>query len=101
MSKSGRHGSLAAGAGIVIGMAFGFGVGAAPAADVLRVGADSDYRPISYPDASGKMIGFDVDFANALASHMGVELQYEGMAWDGIIPALQAKKIDAVTDLVV
>ncbi len=71
------------------------------AAEVLRVGADADYRPISYPDASGKMIGFDVDFATALASHMGVGLQYEGMAWDGIIPALQAKKIDAVTDLVV
>jgi len=66
----------------------------------LRVGADSDYRPISYPDPSGKMIGFDVDFATALASHMGVKLQYEGMAWDGIIPALQSKKIDAVTDLV-
>jgi ABC-type amino acid transport substrate-binding protein len=71
------------------------------AASVFRVGADADYRPISYPDASGKMIGFDVDFANALAFHMGVELKYEGMAWDGIIPALEAKKIDAVTDLVV
>jgi ABC-type amino acid transport substrate-binding protein len=67
----------------------------------LRVGADADYRPISYPDPSGKMIGFDVDFATAVASHMGVKLQYEGMAWDGIIPALQSKKIDAVTNLVI
>jgi ABC-type amino acid transport substrate-binding protein len=67
----------------------------------LHVGADADYRPISYPDPSGKMIGFDVDFATALAAHMGRKLQYEGMAWDGIIPALQAKKIDAVTDLVI
>src|SRR5262249_25437094 len=66
----------------------------------FRVGADADYRPISYPDPSGKMIGFDFDFATALASHMGMKLQYEGMAWDGIIPALQAKKIDAVTDIV-
>lgn len=66
----------------------------------LRVGADSDYRPISYPDPTGKMIGFDVDFATSLAEHMGMKLQYEGMAWEGIIPALQSKKIDAVTDLV-
>jgi cystine transport system substrate-binding protein len=100
MSKYGWLGRLTPAAVIVVGAAFSF-AGVAFAADVFRVGADSDYRPISYPDASGKMIGFDVDFANALASHMGVELQYEGMAWDGIIPALQAKKIDAVTDLVV
>ncbi|MCS0502162.1 ABC transporter substrate-binding protein [Ancylobacter mangrovi] len=67
----------------------------------LKVGADPDYRPISFTDESGKLVGFDVDFATALGKHMGVPVDYQGMAWDGIIPALQAKKIDAITSIVV
>ncbi|HXX38067.1 MAG TPA: ABC transporter substrate-binding protein [bacterium] len=68
---------------------------------VLRVGADPSYRPISYTDKSGKMIGYDVDFATALAKRLGVPLHYEGVAWDGIIPALQSHKIDTITDMVI
>jgi ABC-type amino acid transport substrate-binding protein len=68
---------------------------------VLRVGGDPDYRPISFTDASGKMVGYDVDFATALAAHLGVPVHYEGMAWDGIVPALQGKKIDAITSIVI
>ncbi|WP_410012393.1 substrate-binding periplasmic protein [Sodalis sp. C49] len=67
----------------------------------LRVGADPSYRPISFVDPSGKLIGFDADFAAALGQHMGVPVSYEGMAWDGIIPALQGGKIDAITNLVI
>jgi len=62
---------------------------------VLRVGADPDYRPTSWTEKSGKMVGSDVDFATVLASRLGVPLHYEGVAWDGIIPALLARKIDA------
>jgi ABC-type amino acid transport substrate-binding protein len=68
---------------------------------VLRVGADPDYRPTSWTEKSGKMVGSDVDFATALASHLGVQLHYEGVAWDGIIPALLAHKIDAITAMVI
>lgn len=67
----------------------------------LRVGADPSYRPISFQDPSGKLVGFDADFAAALGKHMGVPVTYEGMAWDGIIPALQGGKIDAITNLVI
>jgi ABC-type amino acid transport substrate-binding protein len=77
-----------------------FGAASVPL-KVFRVGADSDFRPISFTDKSGKMIGYDVDFATALAAHLGVPLHYEGMAWDGIIPALQGQKIDAITDIVI
>ena len=68
---------------------------------VLRVGADPDFRPVSYSDASGKMVGSDVDFATELAARLGVPLHYEGVAWDGIIPALLAHKIDAITNMVI
>jgi ABC-type amino acid transport substrate-binding protein len=66
----------------------------------LRVVADPDYRPMSFADASGKLIGYDVDFATELAAHLKIPLQYQGMAWDGIIPALQGHKIDAITSIV-
>jgi len=68
---------------------------------VLRVGADPDYRPTSWTEKSGKMVGSDVDFATSLASHLGVRLHYEGVAWDGIIPALLSHKIDAITAMVI
>ena len=64
---------------------------------LLRVGADPDYRPTSFLDTSGKKVGVDVDFANALAARLGIPLEYIGVAWDGIIPSLQAKKIDENT----
>ena len=75
--------------------------GAAISLKTLRVGADPDYRPTSWTDKSGKMLGSDVDFATALAAHLGVQLHYEGVAWDGIIPALLSHKIDAITAMVI
>jgi polar amino acid transport system substrate-binding protein len=71
------------------------------AIQTLRVGADPDFRPVSFSDASGKLIGYDADFADALAKHLGATLEYQGMAWDGIIPALSGGKIDAITTLVI
>ena len=68
---------------------------------LLRVGADPDYRPITYSDKTGRMVGYDVDFATMLAYHLGIPLKYEGVAWDGIIPALQSGKIDAITNMVI
>jgi ABC-type amino acid transport substrate-binding protein len=68
---------------------------------VLRIGGDPDFRPISFADPSGKLIGFDVDLATELAAHMKVPLDYQGVAWDGIIPALQASKIDAITQMAI
>jgi ABC-type amino acid transport substrate-binding protein len=68
---------------------------------VLRVGADPDFRPITFADKSGKLIGYDVDFATELASRLGIPLDYQGVAWDGIIPALTGGKIDSITDMVI
>jgi len=67
----------------------------------LSVGADPDFRPISFMGPDGALQGYDVDFAQALGKHLGVPVDYQGMAWDGIIPALQASKIDAITNIVI
>ena len=70
--------------------------GATQAADKIVIGTDSTYPPFEYLDASGKFLGFDMDIGRALCEEMKAECTYVSQEWDGIIPALQAKKFDAI-----
>ena len=63
---------------------------------VYVVGIDGDYFPYSYIDKNGTPTGFDVESIQWIAKDQGFDVQIQSMAWDGIIPALQAKKIDMV-----
>jgi polar amino acid transport system substrate-binding protein len=60
------------------------------------VGIDAEYPPYSYIDPSGNAVGFDVDSMKWIAEDQGFEVEFQPTAWDGIIPALQAKKIDLI-----
>ena len=59
-------------------------------------GIDANYPPFAYVDETGKPAGFDVDSMNWIAKKMGFTVEHKPMDWDGIIPALLAKKIDMV-----
>ncbi len=43
---------------------------------VLRVGYLSDELPMSFFNAQGKLVGYDVDMAYLLAGHLGVKLEF-------------------------
>lgn len=66
------------------------------AADKLVIATDATYPPFEYVDASGKVAGFEVDFAYAVCKAMATPCEVINQPWDGLIPGLQAKKYDAI-----
>jgi arginine/ornithine transport system substrate-binding protein len=70
--------------------------GQAWAQEKLRISTEGTYAPWSFQDAQGKLMGWDIDIANALCAKMKVQCEISAQEWDGIIPALLAKKHDAI-----
>ncbi|QPR27015.1 amino acid ABC transporter substrate-binding protein [Edwardsiella hoshinae] len=70
------------------------------AAGSIKFGTEGTYPPYSYHDASGKLVGFDVDIARAVAAKMGVKPVFVEGRWDGLIAGLSAKRYDAVINQV-
>ena len=70
--------------------------GAASAQDKIRIGTEGAYPPFNNLTSDGKLEGFDIDIARALCDEMKAECTFVTQDWDGIIPALQANKFDAI-----
>jgi arginine/ornithine transport system substrate-binding protein len=62
----------------------------------LRIGVEGAYPPFSSVKADGELVGFDIDIAMALCVEMGAECTLVQQDWDGMIPALLARKYDAI-----
>ena len=66
----------------------------------LIVGLEGTYPPFSFQGEDGKLTGFEVDFADALAQHMGVKAKLQPTKWDGMLASLESKRIDVVINQV-
>ena len=65
-------------------------------ADKIKIGTEGAYPPWNSKDASGALIGFEVELANELCAIMGHECTIVEQDWDGMIPALLMRKFDAI-----
>jgi polar amino acid transport system substrate-binding protein len=64
---------------------------------ILQVGSDIAYAPIEfYEEGTQTPTGLDVDLGNAIANQMGVRVEFINSGFDGLIPALQAQRFDAI-----
>jgi len=66
------------------------------AADTLKMGVEAAYPPFNNKDASGQVVGFDVEIGQALCAKMKTECEIVTSDWDGIIPALNDNKFDFI-----
>ncbi len=74
------------------------GLGHTAQADApLQVGISGEpYPPFTYKAASGDWTGFEVELAHAICDAMGRECEIAPTGWSGIIPSLNAGRIDVI-----
>lgn len=66
---------------------------------VLRIGTEGTYAPFSYHDpTTGRLTGYDVDVAEAVAEKLGVRAEFVETPWDSIFAALGADRFDLVAN---
>lgn len=60
----------------------------------LVVGVNVPYSPNEFKDSDGKIVGFDVDLMNAVASVLGLTAEYRESDFEKIIPSIQGGTYD-------
>ncbi|WP_420643079.1 ABC transporter substrate-binding protein [Candidatus Leptofilum sp.] len=70
------------------------------AAGVLRVGLDPTYPPFEVDDGRG-VYGLDVDLAKAIASDLGLDVQFVYFGYDGLYDALATEQVDVLISALV
>lgn len=61
----------------------------------IVLGVAADYPPFEFYNSNFELDGFDIALAKALASELGVEVEFRDLAFDGLISALQVGQVDA------
>jgi ABC-type amino acid transport substrate-binding protein len=68
----------------------------------LRVGMDASYPPFeSVNEATGEIVGFDVDLANEIGRRLGFTITFENIPYDGLYDSLTAGRVDMLLSALV
>jgi len=72
-----------------------FACGKGEEKNVLVVGTNPEFAPFEYMEGE-EIKGFDIDLMNQIGEKIGKKIEIKSMNFDGLLPALQSKKIDVV-----
>lgn len=61
----------------------------------LYVGTNAEFEPFEYREG-GNIVGFDIELISEISKLINKDIEVEDMAFDGLLPALQTKKIDLI-----
>jgi octopine/nopaline transport system substrate-binding protein len=62
----------------------------------LRIATEGAFKPWNFHEPGGKLVGFEIDLAEDLCRRMRLECEVSAQSFDGMIPALNAGKFDAI-----
>src|SRR5213595_2497977 len=71
-------------------------VGISPVKGSFKYCDNPTFPPMESKTTSGKLVGFDIDMANAIAKHWKVKPKFVFSSFGGLLPALGAKRCDVV-----
>ena len=62
----------------------------------IRLASEGAYPPFNEIAPDGSLRGFDIDIGNAVCAELKAKCVWVKQEWDGMIPALMARKFDAI-----
>lgn len=62
--------------------------------DVIIAGTHATYPPYEMRDENGEIAGFDIELTNLIVERLGKKIEWQDMAFDGLIPAITTNRID-------
>ncbi|MGP2518640.1 ABC transporter substrate-binding protein [Pantoea ananatis] len=83
-------------AALALAVLAGCAFGAQAKIEQVRFAVDPTYPPFESKTPQGKLVGFDIDLGNALCAQMQTKCVWVESQFDGMIPALKARKFDAI-----
>jgi polar amino acid transport system substrate-binding protein len=83
---------------LLLALAIGAGLAgqAVAAGKTITVATDATWPPMEMVDANKNIVGFDIDFLNAVAKEAGFTVVFKNTAWDGIFAGVESGQYDAI-----
>jgi ABC-type amino acid transport substrate-binding protein len=63
---------------------------------VIKIGTEGTWKPFSYQDSAGNLVGFEVELVKAVCGKAEVKCELVVVPWESLIPSLQEEKIDGI-----
>ncbi len=62
----------------------------------IKVATVAMSPPMEIIDVNKQIVGYDIDFLNAIAKEAGIAVDFKNTAWDGIFAGLDSGQYDAI-----